>query len=77
MVTPAPAPAGPIEHGPDQAQAGAFAGEPADDLDPSAGLAEGALDEVGVTDPLVVLDGETQVGEQAGRSSLRQATAEG
>jgi hypothetical protein len=39
-----PAAAGPVEHGPDQVQAGAFAGEPADDLDPPAGLTEGALD---------------------------------
>jgi hypothetical protein len=41
---PAPAAGGPVEDGPDQGEAAGFAGEPADDLDPAAGLAEGALD---------------------------------
>jgi hypothetical protein len=59
-----PAPAGPVEHRPHQAQAAALPGEPTDDLDPSAGLAEGALDEVGVPDAVVVLGGEAQVGDQ-------------
>lgn len=40
---PAPACRGPVEHGPDQGQAGLLAGEPADDLDAAAGLAEGAI----------------------------------
>ena len=61
----APAAGGPVEHGPDQGEAAGLAGEPADDLDPAAGLAEGALDEVGVPDALVVLGGEPQVGGQA------------
>src|SRR5439155_22816593 len=67
----APSSAGAVQDGPDEVEAAGFAGEPADDLDPAAGLAEGAL-EVGVPDPLVVLDREPQVagellavGEQA------------
>jgi hypothetical protein len=57
----APAAAGPVEHGPHQRQARALAGEPADDLHPSAGLTEGALDEVRVPDALPVLGREPQV----------------
>ena len=45
--------------------AAGLAGESADDLDAAAGLAEGALDEVGVAHALVVLDREAQVGGQA------------
>src|SRR3954451_7742999 len=45
-----PASAGAVEDGPHQVQAGAFAGEPSHDLDPPAGLAEAAFDEVGVAD---------------------------
>ncbi len=45
MVTPRH-PAGPVEHGRDQPETRAFVGEPADHLDPSAGLPEGALDEI-------------------------------
>jgi len=33
-----------IEHGPDQRQAGGLAGEPADDLEATAGFPEGAFD---------------------------------
>ena len=40
----APAAGGPVQYGPDQGEAAGLAGEPADDLDPAAGLAEGALD---------------------------------
>ena len=40
----APAGGGTVEDGPQQGECGAFPGEPADDLDPAAGLAEGALD---------------------------------
>ena len=32
-----PAAAGPVQHGPDQGEAGAFAGEPADDFRPAGG----------------------------------------
>ncbi len=41
-----PAPTGrcPVEHRPDQGDAGVLTGQPADDLDPAAGLAEAALD---------------------------------
>jgi hypothetical protein len=46
--TPRPAVAGLVQHRPYQRQAGPLAGEAADDLHPPAGLAEGALDEVGV-----------------------------
>ena len=59
-----PATAGPVEHRPHQAQAGPLAGEPADDLYPTAGLAEGALDEVGVADAGMVLGREAQVGNE-------------
>ena len=40
---------------PDERQAGALTGEAADHLDPPAGLAEGALDEIGVPDAVPVL----------------------
>jgi hypothetical protein len=50
-----PAAAGPVEHCPHQRQAGAFAGQSADDLHPPAGLTEGAFDEVGVPDAGMVL----------------------
>jgi hypothetical protein len=43
----APAATGAVQHCPDQAQAGAFAGELAADLGPPAGLAEGPLEQVG------------------------------
>ncbi len=59
-----PSTAGPVEHGPHERQAGAFAGEPADDLHPPAGLAEGAFDEVGVPDAAMVLSREPPVGEE-------------
>ncbi len=74
----APAAGGPVQHGPHQGQAAGLAGEPADDLDPAAGLTEGALDEVGVPDAVVVLGGEPQVGGQAlavGEQDLRPRTA--
>src|SRR5258708_6871757 len=58
----APAAGGAVQDGPDQGEAAGLAGEPADDLDPAAGLAERSLDEVGVPDPVVVLGGEPQVG---------------
>src|SRR5262245_44440634 len=61
----APAAGGPVEHGPDQGEAAGLAGQPADDLDPAAGLAEGSLDEVGMPDALVVVRREPQVGGQA------------
>ena len=57
----APAAGGSVEHGPDQGHAAGLAGEPADDLDPAAGLAEGAFDEVGVPDAVPVLAREAQV----------------
>src|SRR5258707_15805520 len=46
----APAAGGAVQDGPDQGEAAGLAGEPADDLDPAAGLAERSLDEVGVPD---------------------------
>jgi hypothetical protein len=52
------------KHGPDEVEAGRFAGQSADDLDAAAGLAEGAFDEVGVPDAAVVLDREPQVAGQ-------------
>src|SRR5258708_15287318 len=60
----APAAGGAVQDGPDQGEAAGLAGEPADDLDPAAGLAERSLDEVGVPDPVVVLGGGPQVGGQ-------------
>ena len=56
----APAAGGPVQDGPDQGEAAGLAGEPADDLDPAAGLAEGPLDEVGVSDTMLVLSGEVR-----------------
>src|SRR5258707_12626995 len=56
----APAAGGAVQDGPDQGEAAGLAGEPADDLDPAAGLAERSLDEVGVPDPGVGLVGEPQ-----------------
>jgi hypothetical protein len=61
---PAPALGGPVEHGPDRRQAGLLAGKPADHLDAAAGLADGPLDQIGVADPLPVLAGEPQVGDE-------------
>src|SRR5258707_6890030 len=60
----APAAGGAVQDGPDQGEAAGLAGEPADDLDPAAGLRRPSLDEVGVPDPVVVLGGEPQVGGQ-------------
>ncbi len=62
----APTAGGPIEHGPHEGQAAGLAGQPADDLGAAAGLAEGALDEVGVPDPGVVLGEEAQTGGERG-----------
>src|SRR5512133_1133627 len=56
-----PAAGGPVQDGPHQAEAAGLAGQPADHLGPAAGFAEGALDEVGVPDPAVVLARDTQV----------------
>jgi hypothetical protein len=66
MVSPRQPAAGPVKHGPDQRQAGALAGKPADDLHAPAGLAEGALDEVRVTDPVPVVGREPQVHRERG-----------
>ena len=38
-----PAAGRPVQDGPDQGEAAGLAGEPADDLDPAAGLAEGSM----------------------------------
>src|SRR5215218_7516265 len=62
----APAAAGAVKHRPHQRQAGTLAGEPADDLGASAGLAEGPLDKVRVPDPVPVLGWEPQVDRERG-----------
>src|ERR1017187_8374254 len=62
---PAPAAGSPVQDRPDQGQAAGLAGQPADDLHAAAGLPEGALDEVGVPDPVVVPGGEAQVGGES------------
>ena len=49
----------PVEHSPYESEAGCFAGEPADDFHTSSGFAEGPFDEVGVSDPFVVLGRES------------------
>jgi hypothetical protein len=54
----------PVEDRPDQRQATLLAGQPADDLDPAAGLPERVLDQVGVPDALAVLGLEQQVGDE-------------
>jgi hypothetical protein len=74
---PAPALGDAVEHRPDQRQAALLSGQPADHLDPAAGLAEGALDQVGVADALAVLAGEAQVDRSASRLSATRPTAEG
>ena len=61
---PTPALGRPVKHRPDQRQAALLTGQAADDLDPAAGLAEGALDQVGVADALAVLGREQQVDQQ-------------
>jgi hypothetical protein len=73
----APAAGGAVQDGPDQGEAAGFAGQPADDLDPAAGLAEGALDEVGVPDPVVVLAGKRRLAVRPARSAVRHLTAAG
>src|SRR5256885_6175740 len=67
----APAAGGPVQYGPDQGEAAGLAGEPADDLDPSAGFAEGALVEVGGRNPVMGLGGEGRVAGQALRGDGR------
>jgi hypothetical protein len=57
-VDPSPAYTGPVQHGPDQRQAGVLAGQPPDHLDPAPALAEGPLQEVRVADALAMLDRE-------------------
>src|SRR5216684_468485 len=61
----APAAGGPVQDSPDEGEAAGLAGEPADDLGAAAGLTEGALDEVGVPDAVVVPGGEPQAGGEA------------
>src|SRR5450755_3355537 len=70
----APAAGGPVQDGPDEVEAAGLPREPADDLDAAAGFAEGALDEVGVPDPLVMLGGEPQVAGQL--LAVRQQAAD-
>ena len=72
----APAAAGAVKHRPDQAQAGALARQPADDLGASAGLSKGPLDEVGVPDPMPVLAWEPQEHRQLGQG-VQQAADRG
>src|SRR5260370_15788296 len=61
----APAAGGAVQDGPDQGEAAGLAGEPADDLDPAAGLAERSLAAGGVPDAGVVVGGEPHVSGQA------------
>jgi hypothetical protein len=68
----APAAAGAVKHGPDQAQARALAGQAANHLGPAAGLSKGPLDEVGMPDPMPVLAWEPQEAGQLGQG-VRQA----
>ena len=65
------------QHSPHQAEAAGLARQPADDLHPPAGLAEGALDEVGVPDPLMVLDGQAQIAGQLRSVREQTPTADG
>ena len=65
LLQTAPALACPVEHGPDQREAGALPGEASDHLAPPAGFAEGPLQQIGVPDPLPVFPGKAQVGGQA------------
>jgi hypothetical protein len=47
-----------VEHGPRDADAAGFAGEAADNLCAAADFAEGAFDEVGVSDAVMMLGRE-------------------
>src|SRR4051794_3803572 len=73
----APAAAGELEHGPDQAQGAGFAGEAADHLGAAADLDEGALEQVRAADPLAVLDGQRRCATSASRSRSITAIADG
>jgi len=57
----APAAAGELEHGPDQAERRGLAGEAADHLRPPPDPDEGALEQVGAARLLAVLVGEAQM----------------
>jgi hypothetical protein len=61
-----PAAAGPVQHRPDQRQAGGLAGQPADHLGSPSGLPEGPLDQVAVADPSPVLGRKPQVDGEGG-----------
>jgi hypothetical protein len=62
-----PPAAGAVQDRPDQAQARALAGQPADHLGAAAGLAEGPLDQVGVPNPVPVLGWKPQEAGQLGQ----------
>ena len=60
----APAAAGELEHGPDQAERRGLDGEAADYLRPSADLNEGALKQIRASCPFTVLVGEAQMNDE-------------
>src|SRR5215208_7283843 len=60
----APAAAGELEHGPDQAERAGLAGEAADHLGAAADLDEGALEQVRAADPLAVLGRPAQMRDE-------------
>src|SRR5712692_518498 len=74
----APAAGGPVQDGPDQGEAAGLAGEPADDLDPAAGLAEGSFDEVGMPDAVGLRDyPEPWTGKESAPHPARDARESG
>src|SRR6266542_6213045 len=60
----APAAAGELEHGPDEAERRGLAREAADHLRPPPDLDEGALEQVRAPDPLAVLVGEAKMADE-------------
>jgi hypothetical protein len=66
-----------VEHGLDDGDTAALAGETADHLRAPAGLTEGALDQVGVADAVGVLSRKTKAERKEVKESTRHATAEG
>ena len=73
----APSAAGPNEHGPDQRQAGGLAGEPADDLDATAGFPKVRSMKLECRMRFRCSRGKRKCTVSEAKSSCRQATAWG
>src|SRR3954447_14614780 len=73
----APAAAGELEHGPDQAERAGLAGEAPDHLRAAPNFDEGALEQIRTADAFAMLVGERRYATRASRLSLMTAIAEG